>query len=108
MTCGEEDTASCLPNSNDMTSSRCTQNTVLTDEQFLDTICSTDLCNQLDNLWVPVSAITTNYKERTLNTFRNRKENGGDKGFAIVILLEDSDLLAQTGCAWSMHVGLVH
>jgi hypothetical protein len=94
--CGEEDTASRLSNSDNMAGSRRTQDSILTDEQFLDTVCSTNLCNQLDHLWIPISSVTTNDKKRALYAFRNGKENGGNEGLAVVRLLENSDLLAKT------------
>ena len=92
----EEDATGCLPNTDDMAGSRSTENAILADEQLLDTICSPNLCNKLDDLWVPVSAVTTNDKEGTLYTFRDGQENGGDEGFAVMILLEDGDLFAKS------------
>lgn len=65
MASGQEDTTSSLPLPNDMAGSRCGQNAVLADQQLLDAIRSTDLGNQLDDLWVPVSAVTTNNEEGT-------------------------------------------
>lgn len=94
--CGEENTASSLPNSDDMAGSRRTQDSILTDEQFLDTVCGTNLCNQLDHLWIPISSITTNDKKRALYAFRNGEEDGSNEGLAVVRLLENSDLLAKT------------
>lgn len=59
----QEDTASSLPLADDMAGSGSGQNAVLADEQLLDTIGGTDLCDQLDNLGVPVPAITANNQE---------------------------------------------
>lgn len=81
---------------NDMTGSRCAQDAILADQQLLDTICSTDLGNQLHNLWIPVSSITTNDQEAVLDTLWDRKQNRSDERFAIVWLLENHDFLSQT------------
>lgn len=59
----QEDTASGLPLADDMAGSGSGQNAVLADEQLLDTVCGTDLCDQLDDLGVPVPAITTDNQE---------------------------------------------
>lgn len=59
----QKNTASGLPLADDMAGSRCGQDAVLADEQLLDTVCGTDLCDQLDDLGVPVPAITTNNQE---------------------------------------------
>lgn len=59
----QKNTASGLPLADDMAGSRCGQNAVLADEQLLDTVCGTDLCDQLDDLGVPVPAVTTNNQE---------------------------------------------
>lgn len=59
----QEDTASGLPLADDMAGSGSGQNAVLADEQLLDTIGGTDLCDQLDDLGVPVPAITTDNQE---------------------------------------------
>lgn len=96
----------------------CGQDAVLANEQLLDTVCGTDLCDQLNDLRVPISAITTNDQEGacplcqsllgvgisagrvgggekrpTLYTFWDRQENAGDKRFTVVWLLEDSSPL---------------
>ena len=46
---------------NNMACGRCTENAILSNEELLHPVCSTDLRNQLDDLWVVVSAraITT-------------------------------------------------
>lgn len=59
----QEDTASSLPLADDMAGSGSGQNAVLADEQLLDTIGGTDLRDQLDDLGVPVPAITANNQE---------------------------------------------
>lgn len=60
----QEDTASGLAFPDDVAGSRGRQDTILTDQELLDTVCGTNLCTQLHNLGVVESAITTNDKER--------------------------------------------
>jgi hypothetical protein len=74
----------------------CAEDAILTDKQLLDTIGGTDLGNQLSDFWVPVTSVTANHENRSVNTLRNGLENAGDKGFRVVVLLEDLDLLTQT------------
>jgi hypothetical protein len=97
VTGSQQNTTSGLPLSDDMTSSRCTQDAILANQQLLHTIRSTNLCNKLHNFWVPVSSITTNDKEAALSTFWNREEDGRDERLAVVGLLEDGDLFAKSG-----------
>lgn len=102
MTGGEEDATSGLADTNDMAGRRGTEDAVLANEKFLDPVRSTNLCNQLDDLRVPVSAIASNDEESPLYTFGNGEEDGGDEGLAVVGLLEDSDLLAKSRGARSV------
>lgn len=60
---GEQDTARGLSQSNDVAGSGRRENAVLADEEFLDAVCSTDLCDQLNDLRVPETAVTTDDKE---------------------------------------------
>ena len=92
---GQEDAAGGFADADDMAGSRCAKNAILSDDQLLDAICSTDLCNQLHNLWVPISSITTNDKESTFYTFGYGQEDRGNEGLAVVRLLEDGDLLSK-------------
>jgi hypothetical protein len=72
---------------------------VLADQELLDAVCGTDLCNDLGDLGVVVAAIT----------FGDGVEDGGNEVLGVVGLLEDLDLLAKTGavrawvsrCLWS-------
>lgn len=79
-----------------MTGSRRAHDAILTDQELLDAIGSTNLGNDLSNLWVPEATITANDEERALDTLGDRLEDAGDKGLGVVLLLEDLDLLAQT------------
>jgi hypothetical protein len=95
VTGGEQDTAGGFADADDMAGSRSAENAMLSDDQFLDSICSTDLCNQLRDLWVPIPSITTNDKERSFYTFGYGQEDRGNEGLAVVGLLEDGDLLSK-------------
>lgn len=94
VTSSQKDTTSSLSLSDNMTSSRRTQDTILTDQKLLDTICSSNLSDQLYDLWIPVSSITTNDEETILDTFGDGEEDAGDEGFTVVRLLKDDDLLS--------------
>lgn len=63
VTGSEEDTTGSLALADDVAGSRGRQNTVLADQQLLDSVGSTNLGNQLDHLGVPVTAIATNDEE---------------------------------------------
>lgn len=80
-----------------MTGGWSAENAILTDHQLLDTVRSTDLCNQLHDLGVPISSITANDEESAIGTFGYGQKDGGDKRLAVVWLLEDGDLLAKSG-----------
>lgn len=92
----EKDATGEVSLSDDMACGRCAENAILANDQFLDTICCTDLCNLLNDFRVVVSSIATNDKFRALDTFRNREEDRSCEGFGVVILLEYGDLLSQT------------
>jgi hypothetical protein len=92
----QQDTAGSFPYPNDVAGCGCAEDAILTDKQLLDTIGGTDLGNQLSDFWVPVTSVTANHENRSVNTLRNGLENAGDKGFRVVVLLEDLDLLTQT------------
>ena len=101
VTGGEQDTTSSLPDPDDMAGSRSTKNTILTDQQLLDTVGCADFGDLLCDLRVPVTTVTTNNEESTLNALRNRLENAGDERLGVVLLLKDLDFLTETraeGC----------
>jgi hypothetical protein len=97
MTGSQENTTSCLSHTDEITRRGSAHNAMLADQQLLDAIGGTDLCDLGDHLRVVVTAITTNDKERVLDTLGDRQEDAGDKGFGVVSLLKDLDLLAKTG-----------
>ena len=82
--------------SNDMARSRGAQDPILSYQELLDAIRSSDLGNQLHHFRVIISPITTNDEEAVLSTLGDRKEDAGDEGFAVVRLLEDGDLFSKT------------
>lgn len=96
VTCGEQNATSGFADTDQVTRSRCAQDTVLSDEKLLHTIGSTNLRNDLGDFRVPVSSITADDEEGSLNSFRNGLEDGGDKVLRVMLLLEYLDLLAQT------------
>jgi hypothetical protein len=71
MTSSQKNTTSSFVFSDDMTSCRSTQDSILADQELFHPICSTDFGNQLHNFWVPVSSVTTNYEEAAWDAFRN-------------------------------------
>lgn len=105
-----------------MAGSGCGQDAILADQKLLDTVGSTNLGDQLNDFGVPETTITTNDEESawrnnkvsgygckrrqlahacrsrlTLSSLGNGQQNAGYKSFTVVRLLEDSDLLAETG-----------
>lgn len=92
----QQNTTGRLPYPNDMAGCWCTENAVLTDQELLDAVCGTNLCNHLSDLWVPVAAITTNDEERILDALGDGEEDTGDERLRVVLLLEDLDLLAES------------
>ena len=73
------------------------ENTILTNDEFLDAISCTDFGDELCDLGVPVSAVATNDQSAVLNALRDGEEDAGDERFRVVGLLKDLDLLSQAG-----------
>lgn len=94
---GEQDTAGSVADTNDIAGSGSAENAILADNELLDAVRSSDLSDQLNDLRVPVSAITTNDEGAALNAFGDGKEDGSHESLAVVGLLEDLDLLTKTG-----------
>jgi hypothetical protein len=67
----------------------------LADEKLLDTVCGTNLCDELGDFGVPVASVATDNEERALDALGDRLEDAGDEGLSVVFLLEDLDLLSQ-------------
>lgn len=104
VTRGQQDAPSGLLFANDVASCRCAQDPILSDDQLLDAICRSDLCDQLDNFWVVVSAITSNHQKCPLCSFRDRLDDAGYEGFAVIRLLKHAGLFTKSrpafGSAW--------
>jgi hypothetical protein len=56
----EQNASSSLPYPNDVAGGRCAEDAVLADQELLDAVRGTELCDQLGDLWVPVAAVTAN------------------------------------------------
>lgn len=95
VTGGEQDTTGCLSFPDDVTGSRCAQYAILSDQEFLDSICGTNLGDQLHHFGVVVSSISTYDQEATLCALGYREKDAGDKRLAVVGLLEDGNLLSE-------------
>jgi len=79
----------------------CAEDTVLTDQELLDAVGGTNLCDHLGDLWVPVSAISTDDEEGVLDALRDREQDAGDESLRVVLLLENLDLLAEARASTS-------
>lgn len=92
----KEDTARGIAFPNNVAGSRSTQNPILSDQQFFDSVCSSDLGNQLHGFGVVVTPISPDNQEATIDALGNREQNTGNERFAVVVLLEDGNLLSKT------------
>lgn len=97
MTGSQQNTTGSLPDTDQVTGSRGTEDAVLAHEQLLDTVSGTDLCDLLNNLGVVVTTITGDDESSILSTFGDRQDDAGHESFGVVGLLEDLDLLTKTG-----------
>lgn len=68
----------------------------MSDQKLFDTVCRTNLSNQLHDLGIVKASVASNHQEAPISTLRNRKKDASDKCFAVVWLLEDRDLLPET------------
>lgn len=80
-----------------MAGSRGREDSVLADQDLLNTICSTNLGNDLNDLGVVETAVTANDQEGAINAFGYGEQDSCDKSLAVMRLLEDGDLLSKTG-----------
>ena len=96
MTCRQENPSSGFPLADDMAGGWCAEDTILSHKDLLHAISTTDLGDQLNDLGIPVTPISTNHKEATLNTFGDGEKNAGDKRLAVMGLLKDLDFLPKT------------
>jgi hypothetical protein len=70
---GEQNATRSLLDANDMAGSWSTQNAILAHNEFLHTICCSDLGNQLGHFRVPKSAVTTDDQGASLYTLWDRQ-----------------------------------
>lgn len=68
----------------------------MSDDKLLHSVRSSDLRNDLCDLWIPESAITTNNQCAALDAFGNGEKSCCDERLGVVSLLEDLDLLTKT------------
>jgi hypothetical protein len=81
----------------DVTSRRRRQNSVLSDQQLLDAIRSSDLGDYLHDLLVVVTSVTADDQERIPSSLGDALQQGRNEVLGVVRLLENDDLLAETG-----------
>ncbi len=79
-----------------MAGSRCTQDTILPDQKLLDPICRTNLGNQLHDLWIVISSISSDDQEAAFGALGDREKDTGDESLAVVGLLKDDNLLSKS------------
>jgi len=80
-----------------MTSCRSAEDAILADDQLLYTVRCSYFCDELRDFRVPVPSISPNDQSSSLCTFRDGQYDACNKGFAVVLLLEDLDLLSKAG-----------
>lgn len=67
----KQDTTCSVPLSNDVTRSRRTQNTILSDQELLHAVCRSNLGNQLYHFGIVVSSISSDDEKAALDALRN-------------------------------------
>lgn len=97
VTGSEQDSTSCFPLTDDMAGSWCTENPMLSDNKLFDPISGSNLCDELNDLRIPESPISTNHQCSIFRALGDGEKDRCDEGFGVVGLLEHSDLLAKTG-----------
>jgi len=97
VTSGQEDPSSRFADPNDVARGRSRENAILTDKQLLDSIRSPNLRNQLCNLGIPVTTVASDDEEGAFCSLGDGKQDAGYEGLAVVLLLEDFDLLSKPG-----------
>jgi len=79
----------------DVASRRSTQDTILTEQDLPNSISRSNLSNQLNDFRVIETPIASDDKEAALGALRNREQSARNESFAVVRLLEYSDLLSK-------------
>jgi len=69
--CRQQDATSCFSDADQMACGRSAHDAILADEQLLNPICGSDLCDQLCDLWVVVAAITADDEVGAFSTLGN-------------------------------------
>ena len=85
---GQQNSSSSSPLADDMAGSGCTEDSVLTDKNLLDAVCGSDFGDELDDLGVVVTAVTTNNEEGALSSLWDRLEKRSNEVLGVVLLLE--------------------
>jgi hypothetical protein len=93
----QQDSARRLSLADDVTSRRRRQNSVLSDQQLLDAIRSSELGDYLHDLLVVVASVAADDQERILSSLGDALQQGRNEVLGVVRLLEDDDFLAETG-----------
>lgn len=75
----------------------CREDAILTDQELLHAICCRDLRDDLGDLWVPIAAVTADDEEGILSALGDGLDDRGNEVLGVIGLLEDLDLLAETG-----------
>lgn len=94
---GEEDTTGGLPDADQVAGSGGGHDAILADEELLHAVGRSDLCNDLGDLGVVETAITTDDEGSALSALGDGLEDGSNEVLGVVGLLEDLDLLAEAG-----------
>lgn len=76
----QKDTTGGLLDADDVRGSGCAENAILSNDELLDAVCGTDLCDQLRDLGVVVTTVTADDKEGAIYTLGDGEKNAGDKG----------------------------
>jgi hypothetical protein len=87
VTCGEEDATSSFVFPDDVGSGGSRENTVFSDDKFLDTIGRADLQDDLDSLWAEETSITSNDQGRAFGI--DRAEDRLDEILRVVLISFD-------------------
>jgi hypothetical protein len=91
----QQDSSSRASFPNDVASRRGTKDTVLSDQKLLYAVRRTDFGNQLHDLGVVETTISSDDEERILGTLGDGLKQCCNEILGVVLLLEDSDLLTQ-------------
>lgn len=79
MRSGQQDTTSGLADADDVRGSGGTEDAILANDELLDAVSGTNLCNGLGDLRVPVTTVTANDEGGALDALRDGEEDAGDE-----------------------------